>query len=540
MLPTLSRRGLATLGALCALGAAAAPPALAQQPAGGKAVRQRTTYEDLQLLSGVLNQIRVNHPDSVDTHELLMAAIQGMVRAQDPHSYFIPALRLNEEKQKAYRDGKLHPVGVSFSTTGSGTAVVTGIVPGSHAARQDILIGDELVAVDGQPIDAKSDLELEVGLAGEKNSTVKLTLERQRSDGSIVEVVREVKRESLKDISAVPVAVLADPATGTGYVRITTFANTKVAEDLHDAIGRLEKQGMKRLVLDLRDNGGGSVDEAARIAGEFLPEGAIVYTQQGRKKDVADTGRVKRSFWSREKRYPIVVLQNEGSASASELVTGALQDHDRALIVGRPSFGKSLVMFPFLTPDGSVYYMVAGHMKTPCGRVIQRQYRGLSQREYRRRAGVEQQGEGRPSCRTTSGRTVYGGGGVYPDVVLPRADRDPSWLARLNEEGIFFKWVAGHVSANAAAYPSLEALAAKPEPAPGAVADFRRYAATQGQVVPDGADVDTRLAREIVEWVAIAKWSDAGLYRVLAATDPQVKAAIGAFDKAQAILAASK
>jgi carboxyl-terminal processing protease len=510
---------------------------LAQSPSPKPAIKPRTTYEDLQLLSGVLNQIRTNHPDSADTHRLLMSAISALVHAQDPHSYFIPAMRLDAEKEKQLREGKLHPVGISF-TFWQGAHVVAAVMPASDAARQDILIGDELVAVDGQPVTAESADELELGLAGPKNTTVKLTFERQRSDGSITEVVRDVKRESFKEGTAVPVAVVADAATGTGYVRITSFANDRVAEDLHDAIGRLEKQGMKRLVLDLRDNGGGSVNEAARIAGEFLPEGAVVYTQEGRKKDVSDTGKVSRSFWSREKRYPIVLLQNEGSASASELVSGALQDHDRALIVGRPSFGKSLVMFPFLLPDGSTFWMVAGHMRTPCGRVIQRQYRGVTNREYRRHAGQEQAGEGRPSCRTKGGRVVYGGGGVYPDVLLPRQDLAPVWLARLREDATFVKWVAGHVSANAAYYTTADALAAKPEPAPGAVADFRRYAATQNQVVPDGADVDAQLSREILRWVASAKWGEAGRYRVEAATDPQVKRAIEAFGKAEAILAA--
>jgi carboxyl-terminal processing protease len=520
-----------------AIGALLLAAPLAAQDASRPAIRPRTTYEDLQLLSGVLNQIKVNHPDTADTHRLIMSAISAMVHAQDPHSYFIPAMRLDAAKEKALREGRLHPIGVSFAYW-QGAHVVAGVMPGSDAARQDILIGDELVAVDGRPVLAESSDELEIGLAGEKNTAVKLTFERQRSDGSVTEVVRTVKRESFRDLGAVPVAVMADAATGTGYVRITTFANTRVAEDLHDAIVRLEKQGMKRLVLDLRDNGGGSVAEAARIAGEFLPEKAVVYTQEGRKKDVADTGRVNRSFWSRERRYPIVLLQNQGSASASELVAGALQDHDRALIVGRPSFGKSLVMFPFLLPDGSTFWMVAGHMKTPCGRVIQRQYRQVTNREYRRRAGQESTGEGRPSCKTRGGRVVYGGGGIYPDVLLPRQDLAPVWLARLQEEGLFIKWVAGHVSANAAYYTTADALAAKPEPAPGAVADFRRYAATQNQAVPEGADVDARLAREILRWVAEAKWGDAGRYRVEAATDPQVKQAIEAFSKAEAILAA--
>src|SRR5205085_9524459 len=122
---------------------------------------------------------------------------------------------------------------------------------------------------------------------------------------------------------------------------VTTFMGDKIADDLHSALERLENSGMQRLILDLRGNGGGRVDEAKRIAGEFLPRGAVVYTASGRKTEVTDTGRVQRSFWRSERKYPIAILVDEGTASAAELVAGALQDHDRALIVGRTTFGKS-------------------------------------------------------------------------------------------------------------------------------------------------------------------------------------------------------
>ena len=138
---------------------------------------------------------------------------------------------------------------------------------------------------------------------------------------------------------------------------------------------------MQRLILDLRDNGGGNVAEAAHVAGEFLPRGSIIYTSEGRKPEIADTGRVDRSRWSTERRYPMLVLVNAGTASASELVAGALQDHDRALIIGRPTFGKSLLMRGFPMADGSILELVIGHVRTPCGRVVQRQYRAITRRD---------------------------------------------------------------------------------------------------------------------------------------------------------------
>ena len=534
-----------TVVAAAALGVAGmTAPLAAQGSAGGgtttaatPATRPRTTYEDLQLLSGVLNQIRVNHPDSVDVHELLMAAIDGMVKAADPHSYFIPAVRLNPEKEKAMRSGKLVPVGVGFSFYDA-SPVVTSLAPGSAASKADILIGDELIAIAGQPVSATNEFELEMTLAGPPGSSVVVTFERERVDGSLVQLERTLKRERLEDATAVPAAFMLDAASGTGYVRITSFMSDKVADDLHDALGQLEKRGMKRLVLDLRDNGGGSVSEAAHVAGEFLPKGTVVYTSEGRKKEVTDTGRVGRSFWSHERRYPIVLMINSGSASASELVAGALQDHDRALVVGRPSFGKSLIMFPFPLADGSTFMMVAGHMKTPCGRVIQRQYRGLTTHEYHRRAGlVDSTGAGRPSCRTDGGRVVYGGGGIYPDVLFPKPPRAPLWLARVRENALLYKWIGGHVSAaGATAYPSLDALAANPVPAAGAVAAFRQYATAEGVEVPTDSTADAMLGREIVRMVAEAKWGDAGYYRILAALDPGVTSAVAAFGKAGEIL----
>ena len=201
---------------------------------------------------------------------------------------------------------------------------------------------------------------------------------------------------------------------------------------------------MKRLVLDLRANGGGRVDEAKRIAGEFLPRGAIVYTAAGRKADVSDTGRVQRSFWQSERRYPIVVMVDNGTASASELVAGALQDHDRALIVGRTTFGKSLLMQTFPLTDGSRMSLVIGPVRTPCGRIVQREYHGESRRAYYRDAGQAEEGSTRPSCHTDAGRTVYGGGGIVPDVVLPETE-SPSWLARVGERGLLLTWAGGFV-----------------------------------------------------------------------------------------------
>lgn len=503
--------------------------AQAQSTDSTRPIRTRTAAEDLQMFSQVLNQIRVNHPDSVDTHRLLMAAVEGMVQAADPHSFVIPALRLDPAREAAWEDGKLIPVPIAFRYIG-GDPVVVSVTAGSRASELDILPGDELVAVDHQPVSATSANELEISLAGQKGASIALTFERRRLDGSIAHLDRIVQRERVEDETAVPSAFMLDGQTG--YVRITNFLNDRVADDLHDALGKLEGQGMKRLVLDVRDNPGGRVDQAAKIAGEFLPKGAIVYTSTGEKREMIDTSRVSRSFWRSERRYPMVLMTNAGTASAAELLAGALQDHDRALIVGKPTFGKALIMRGFPLADGSIIELVVGHLRTPCGRVVQRQYRSITTREYYRLARADRDTAGRPSCRTEGGRMVYGGGGIYPDLVLEERDV-PIWLARLAEENVVLKWIGGYVSANPGAFASLDKLAQDKSVGPSAITEFRKFASAQGVAVPQTAEADALLGRVVTLSAARSRFGDAGFYRLAAVTDPDVQTAAKAFGDAR-------
>jgi carboxyl-terminal processing protease len=508
-----------------------APAALSAQDSARVVVRPRTTYEDLQLFSQVFNQIRVNHPDTLDSHALIMAAIRGMVRAADPHSYVMPSVRLAPELEELQRAGKLTPLPVAFTFVG-GSPVVVSVAPGTKAAQQDIVIGDELLAVDGKAVGAEGAEELELALSGAPGSAATLMLERHRADGARVRIERRVVRQHVDESTAVPVAILLDSATG--YVRVTSFANSKVADDLHEALGRLESRGMKRLILDLRDNGGGIVAQAARVAGEFLPAGAVVYSSIGRKKEVIDTGRVKRSFWRSERRYPIVVMVNQGTASASELVAGALQDHDRALIIGRATFGKALLMQGFPLTDGSMIMLVVGQVRTPCGRVVQRAYRNVSSREYYRLAGEARDTIGRPSCTTDRGRVVYGGGGVYPDIILPEPEDPPTWVARLNEADVWLEWLGSYLTGDGARLTTLDAFLSDQAQSPSAIAGFRALAARHEVVIP--ADADALLWRFMRRVVAGAKWGEAGALTLRARSDPQIRSAMESFARAAELL----
>lgn len=497
-------------------------------------IQARSVYEDLRMFSQVLNQIRVNHPDSLDTHMLFMAAIEGMVRAADPHSYVLPAYRLPPALEEARRNNELYPVPIDFAFQDDAPVVVA-VHPGTEAAELDILPGDELVAVNGQPVTAESEPELDLGLSGEKRSEVTLTFQRRRWDGSQATLDRVVKRERVEEQSAVGTGLMLDGHTA--YLRLLHFGTEHALEELRDYLERFEDSGMQRLVLDLRDNGGGLVEQAGGIAGEFLPKGAIVYTSEGRKADVTDTVRARGSSRLRERQLPVVVMVNRGTASAAELVAGALQDHDRAVIVGRPTFGKSLIMRGFPMTDGSVIVLVVGHLKTPCGRIVQRRYQDIRTHDYYRQVGAVADTAGRPSCVTPRGRTVYGGGGIYPDVLFDApTGRVPQWLTRIQELQLPLRWLGSYLADTTFVETSPREFAGTSLSA-AVIENFKTFAATEGVTVPEG---DTALLHEVLMLqIAWGQWGPEGYYTVVALHDSRVREAVAQFEYAERLLGGS-
>jgi carboxyl-terminal processing protease len=190
----------------------------------------------------------------------------------------------------------------------------------------------------------------------------------------------------------------------------------------------------------------------------------------------------------------------------------------------------------FPMTDGSVIMLVVGHLRTPCGRIVQRQYREITRSDYYRLAATERDTAGRPSCRTDGGRVVYGGGGIYPDLKLANAPLAPAWLSEIRELDLPTAWAGGWVTANGPSIPSIDVLARDPVLPAAALAEFRSLAARKNVVIP--ADVDAELQRALVGAVAVARFGDAGYYRVVAVTDPQVKEAIAALDRASGMVKA--
>jgi carboxyl-terminal processing protease len=388
--------------------------------------QQRSAYEELQTFSGVLNHVRLNYVDSVTYAQLVRAAIDGVLRSLDPHSLFFS--RDDWERRTALERGELAVTGLSFEVVDSAITVLS-VSPRSPAARAGILPGDRLTALNDTAVAGLDVEKIALRMAGENGSRVRLRFERGlRLEPDTFTVT--LKRDVLKPQS-VSVARMAD--TASGYLRLEEFGPT-AADEVHRALKDLRGKGMRRLILDLRGNPGGLVVSAVELASEFLPKGTVVFRTRGRKRDVDTTYTTRRDGEFRE--LPMIVLIDEYSASASEALAASLQDHDRALVLGRRSFGKALMQVDFLVlPNGDDLHLTVGYVLSPSGRFIQRRYRGLAVEQYRSLAGRGGGADTLQVFTTDNGRPVRGAGGVAPDVPLPAPPPLPVWWSVASDSG---------------------------------------------------------------------------------------------------------
>lgn len=414
-----SPRTIAVLYIAVSLLTAASPAAAAQT--------QRSAYEELQTFSGVLNHIRINYPDSVSYSELVAAAIRGVLRALDPHSSYLS--RTEWQRSSALERGELVSVGIALEEV-EGAATVFAVAPQSPAAKGGILAGDRLLALNDTSVSGIDMRTLELRLAGEKGSKVRMRLERgPRLEPDTFSVT--LKRSPF-EVHTVSLVRMADSITG--YLRLEDFLG-RAPDEVHEGLKRLRSLHAKQVILDLRHNPGGSIAYAVEIAGEFFPKNTVVFRTRGRKREVDTTYVTKRDGDFRD--LPLVVLIDDRSASAAEALAGSLQDHDRALLVGRRSFGKALMQSFFLLPSGDVIWLTIGHVITPSGRVIQRRYHGLGYEQYLSFAGKSGAEEDTMAVfKTDAGRPVRGGGGIAPDIVVPMIGALPVWWSAAADSGL--------------------------------------------------------------------------------------------------------
>lgn len=371
---------------------------------------------DIQRFRDVLSQIEEEYVDTVNTAALVDDAIMHMLNKLDPHSAYIPAsdkVAANEELR-----GNFDGIGIEFNIFNDTIVVVTPLSGGPSEAL-GMLSGDKIIKVDDKNVAGVniSNADVTKALKGPKGTEVKVTV--LRGDKTID---YNIVRDKIPQYS-VDVAYMVDKETG--YIKVNRFSATTY-DEFKTALTELKDQGMKRLLLDLQGNPGGYMNMAIEMADEFLPAGKKIVSQKGkeRKYNAEASSTSKGDFESGD----LIVLVNEGSASASEILAGALQDNDRALLVGRRSFGKGLVQSPFDLSDGSELRLTISRYYTPSGRSIQKPYEDGE--EYSRDI-ISRYNHGEffhaDSIRfndslkylTLNGRTVYGGGGIMPDYFVP-------------------------------------------------------------------------------------------------------------------------
>lgn len=356
----------------------------------------------------------------LDYNSAYKSSIIGMLRSLDPHSNFYD--REEYEELKTDQRSEYFGIGASIQNYVLGERAdtfITATFENSPAARAGLRFGDRVVAVDGVAMTGKTSLDVRDKIRGPKGSVVKITIERSADKRlQIVEITREAVPQP-----SIPDAYMLRP--GVGYVDMTRGFNYSTTEELKDALQALHARGANSLVLDLRNNPGGFLDQAIHVAEVFLPYRQLILTQKGR------NGLRDNTYESENKSpdpIPLVILVNENTASASEIVAGAMQDHDRALIVGQTSFGKGLVQSIIPLYYGTGLTLTSAKYYTPSGRLIQRDYSDGGLYDYYTHGGSkrldDKQDDTRPvgpEKKTDTGRTVYGGGGIAPDEsVKPR------------------------------------------------------------------------------------------------------------------------
>ena len=372
-------------------------------------------------LSQIMQLIREQYVDSVSDDELLDMAVQALFSSLDPHSEYIPASELNAVNEDL--DGSFSGVGISFQIVGDTVTVVEAIV-GGPAEKMGIMAGDRILSANGEALTGSNVKNEDVFrlLRGEKGT--KVTLKVKRPNSSVIGTY-DIIRDDIP-VNSVDAAYIMEDGK-TGYIKLSKFTRNTYSEFMKAAL-KLAADGAQSFMIDLRNNPGGFMDQAILIANQFLSKGSkIVYTKartaENRVESIADgTGLFQ--------KMPLAVLINEYSASASEIIAGAVQDNDRGIVVGRRSYGKGLVQSQIELPDKSAVRLTVARYYTPAGRSIQKEYKIGEAVDYELDI-VNRYNRGEffyldsiqldrsKAYKTVRGRSVYGGGGIMPDYFVP-------------------------------------------------------------------------------------------------------------------------
>ncbi|HAJ99458.1 MAG TPA: peptidase S41 [Bacteroidales bacterium] len=440
-----------------------------------------------ELLNHLINYISISYVDSIDQQQLVEETIHALLRNLDPHSTFIPARDFQAMNDPLM--GSFEGIGIEFNMI-LDTVVVINPIAGGPSQKAGLMPGDRIVKVGDENI---AGVELPTNdvvrrLRGEKGTeiTVKV-LRRGVADLLPFTIVRDVIPQYSLDI-----AYMVDE--NIGYIRLNKFSAT-THQEFVTAMRQLQEEGMKQLILDLRGNGGGVMDASIALADEFLSaQKLIVYTE--------GFNRQRQEVYSRRgggfETQPLVILIDEWSASASEIVAGAVQDHDRGIIIGRRSFGKGLVQEQVNLADGSALRLTVARYHTPSGRSIQRPYQQGEEQYYfdlMQRMMGDAENPPQPEelgdtiqFRTSAGRIVFGGGGITPDIVVPMQSGEQFvFFNQAANKGLINRFAFNYSDRNRAAlmrFANADAFVTNFTISQGILNDFLGFARAEGLSIP--------------------------------------------------------
>jgi carboxyl-terminal processing protease len=515
-----SRRGIVLLAAVLVISAIVGglygPSVRATNSGTGD--MQQTVHD----FSRVLAIVQQNYAQPVDADKAIYSgAIPGMLHSLDPHSNFFDPKQytlLKEEEQ-----GKYYGVGMTVAPRENFTVVVAPFV-GSPAYKAGIRPGDAILTIEGKACEGLTTDEVAHMLKGEKGTVVHITLGREGWEKPIeVTVTRdEIQRPGIDFYTVI--------RPGIGYIRVSSFLDEEIDRELAEAVKQLDLSHLDGIVLDLRGNTGGLLNEAVSVSSVFLDKNELVVSHHGR---FSPERRYYAVRGSGGNRVPLIVLVNGQTASASEIVAGAIQDHDRGLVVGEITFGKGLVQSSFPLSEDTALWLTTAKYYTPSGRLIQRDYKNVSLYHYL----YSPHRPKNPEVKLTDGgRQVFGGGGITPDVVVPSVKLD-SFQELLLRRGVL--------------YPSQQGvgdftrffLGGKPEitkdftVTDSVMQDFRRFLDkqniryTEPQIANDQAWIEGKIKREVITSVF-------GLnegFKVALQEDPEVQKAMELIPQAKAL-----
>lgn len=482
---------------------------------------QRTSLQE------TLDLIRLNYVDPVSTDSLAEDAIEAMLNHLDPHSIFIPAKYLQEVNEDL--QGNFEGIGVEFQIISDTVNVVT-VLPGGPSANAGMKVGDKFIKV-GDSLVAGNGItsnRIKRLLRGPGASTVAITV-LSGTNSEVVTVVR-----GTIPLYSVDASYMIDDTTG--FIHLNKFSTTSY-EECMSAFEKLKAKGMTRLLFDLRDNGGGILSEAVDITDEFLSEDKlIVYTQGLHQNKVEYKSRRPGQFEDGK----LIVLVDEGSASASEVIAGAIQDWDRGTIVGRRTFGKGLVQEQFNLSGGAALRLTVARYYTPAGRSIQKSY--ANGRSAYNEEVFERFHNGEVTTdtvkiaqgvafKTKGGRTVYAGGGITPDIFVPIDTAGfITDVSPLFEDQKFGKFIYQYYMANRSEFdkfPSASAFSSRYQPGAQAMNALNNYVTVNNIQLPTLPEKDKdEMLKRIKTWMARQIWGMPGYYEVSNVFDLTVQKAL--------------